>query len=368
MKLITTTPASRSLIPTTPDPRSLIPDPFFSPDPRSLIPNPSYQRKSASGFTLVELLVVIGIIAVLASSLLLATTGTTESARAAKCLSNIHSLATAANAAAMEGTWYPLAGSREVIGIDVANHTTVYNEQIGWISWLSNQGDPYGTHTPGKGLPSGHQTVAICPFYGTGVDDDVTYAITNGVIWRYVGGSRDSYVCPSHVKYRKDHLDEYGDKTPYWSYVMNSRFGYDYSKGSSATATEDHGRAFSYGHVEKADRLLMLAELPTVDPSDGVTPHQDGDEWECDCTLQAKATVDGKEYGAEWNGKGESIGFNHKIGKRGRCGHVAFADGHVEKITWGVGGLKPEELTALLCNGVDVAFDKGQWKKVADQD
>ena len=78
----------------------------------------------------------------------------------------------------MEGTWYPLAGSREVIGIDVANHTTVYNEQIGWISWLSNQGDPYGTHTPGKGLPSGHQTVAICPFYGTGTREDAVFAIT----------------------------------------------------------------------------------------------------------------------------------------------------------------------------------------------
>lgn len=319
-------------------------------------------------FTLVELIIVIGIIGVLVSSLLLATGGTSESARAAKCLANIHSLAMAANAAAMAQSQYPLAGSREIACIDEASRKLVYDEQVGWISWLSNQGDPYGSQTPGKGRASGHQTVNVCPFYGTGNDEDATYAITNGAIWRYVGGNRDTYLCPSHVKFRRDHLDVYGDKAPQWSYVMNAKFGYDYSKGSKATATEDHGGAYSYGHVEKADRLLMLAELPTVDPTDGVTPYPDGDEWECDCTLQVKTTVDGKSYGAEWGGKSESIGFNHKVGKRGRCGHVAFADGHVEKITWGKDGLKPEELTALLCNAVDVAFDRGQWKKITNQD
>ena len=316
-------------------------------------------------FTLVELIVVIGIIAILVSTLLVATSGTSESARAAKCLSNIHSLATAANACAMECSRYPLAGSREVVCINSEKGRTEYDERIGWISWLSNQGDPYGNHTEGKERPTGHQTVKICPFYGTGNEEDITYAITNGVVWRYTGKNRDIYLCPSHVKYRH----EKQMSKPYWSYVMNSRFGYDYSQGSKSTATEDHGSTFSYGGIEKADRILMLAELPTVDPSDGVTPHQDGGESECDCTLQMKATVDGQEYGGEWSGKAESIGFNHKVGKRGRCGHVAFADGHVEKINWGnKGGLKPEELTALLCNGVDVAFDAGQWKKITGQD
>ena len=315
-------------------------------------------------FTLVELIVVIGIIAVLVSTLLMATSGTSESARAAKCLANIHSLATAANAYAMERSWYPLAGSREVVCINSGKGRTEYDERIGWISWLSNQGDPYGNHTEGKEKPTGHQTVKICPFYGTGVDEDVTYAITNGVVWRYTGKNRDIYICPSHAKYRHEN----NKSKPYWSYVMNSRFGYDYSQGSKSTATEDHGNGFSYGGLEKADRILMLAELPTVVASD---PKSDPDEnlWECDCTLQFKATVDGHEYGKEWSGKAESIGFNHKVGKRGRCGHVAFADGHVEKINWGnKGGLTSEELTALLCNGVDVAFDAGQWKKITGQD
>ena len=319
-------------------------------------------------FTLIELLIVIGIIALLSSALLVATSGSSESARAAKCLANMHSLATAANAAAMERSTYPLAGSREVVTLDLNSGHTVRDEQIGWISWLSNQGDPYGNHTPGKAKPTGHQTVKPCPFYGTGIEEDVVYAVTNGTIWRYTGRNRDIYLCPSHVKYRHDHKETYGNKTPYWSYVMNKRFGYDYSKGEKSTATEGRGSAFVYGQIEKADRILMFAELPTVDVTDGLTPHQDGSEWECDCTLQYKISVDGKSYGGEWDGKSESIGFNHKVGKRERCAHVAFADGHVEKITYGNGGLKPEELTALLCQGVDVAFDGGKWVKISDQD
>lgn len=314
---------------------------------------------------MIELLIVIGIIGVLTTAMLVATRSSTESARAAKCMANIHSLAAAANARAMESGSYPLAGSREVVCIDATNHRTVRDEQVGWISWLSNQGDPYGHHSEGGTLPTGHQTVDNCPFYGTGNEDDVTYALTNGVIWRYVGQNREVYVCPAHARYRAEH----GMKRPYWSYVMNKGFGYDYSNGDKSTATGGAAGDYRYGEVEKADRILMFAELPTVDFKNGEeSPHEDGELTECDCVLQNKATVDGHEYGKEWQGKVEAIGFNHKAGKRDRYGHVAFADGHVEKITYGKAGLKPEELTALLCNGVDAAFDGAGWKKITDQD
>ena len=74
-------------------------------------------------FSLVELIVVIGIIGVLAGVLFASFSGGTESARAAKCLSNMRNLAQAAISTATNGrklTWdtsyhYPLAGSRAVL-------------------------------------------------------------------------------------------------------------------------------------------------------------------------------------------------------------------------------------------------------------
>ena len=66
-------------------------------------------------FTLIELLVVIGIIAVLSAILLGTFSGATESARAARCLSNMKSLANACQTAG-----YPSATSSETVDVDVS--------------------------------------------------------------------------------------------------------------------------------------------------------------------------------------------------------------------------------------------------------
>lgn len=316
-------------------------------------------RKSG-GFSLVELIVVIGIIGILAATLLAVIGGTTETARATKCLANMRSLSAAVQARAMDRDFYPFAGSRQGIGIDSSGSRVgvFYTEMPGWISWLSN-GEQF------KNKPKSKQSVDICPFYGTGKEEDAIYALTNGAIWRATGENRDVYLCPEHVQYRRNK----GKKVPYWSYVMNAKFGYDTTKGSGAAGTIKASGLYQYGKLARADRVLLFAELPTVKIEKGeVRDYPDGDEWQCDCTLNYHATVDGKTYGGSWDGEPESIGFNHKLGKHGRCAHVTFADGHAEKITYGDGGLSVEELTALLCEGKDVAFDGKQWRKVANQD
>ena len=91
------------------------------------------------GFTLVELLVVIGIIATLAGIMVLSFGGATESARAANCLTNMKQLAQAANSKAMETGYYPLAGSLESIDVDEVEGKTLYRPMVGWISWLDNK-------------------------------------------------------------------------------------------------------------------------------------------------------------------------------------------------------------------------------------
>lgn len=302
------------------------------------------------GFTLIELIVVIGIIGILAGVLFSSFGGATDSARAAQCLSNMRGLAQAANAYGMKSSYFPLAGSRESVDInpDGDKVSTVYKPQYGWISWLDA-----GAYDDGHGnrTASGHRSGNICPFYGTGSTKDDTYAITNGTLWIACAQNRKLYTCPEHVRYRaRKHKP-----TPLWSYVMNSKFGYDYSMGSRAIAT-DQSLGIWYTGLSRSDRVLLFAELPTVDPETG-SDVDDGNEYAADCTLQYKGTVNGKSYKtSEWSGPAESIGFPHRNGKRGYCGHVAFADGHCEKLLYSNKGLSIDKLTTILCEGLDVAY------------
>lgn len=311
-------------------------------------------RAQRAGFTLVELLVVIGIIAVLSGIMVVSFGGSSESARAAKCLSNMRALAVGANAIAMSSGYYPLASS--IQRQSLSGRSMSYYEVKGWISWLSNNGEPF------KGHPSNPVSCEQPKFYGSDNEEDNLFAITNGTMWRAVNMNREVYRCPAHVlKFQKQN----GGRSPLWSYVMNGYFGYDYSEGSRAAGWGLHR---DYGTLTRADKKILFAELPYVDPESGASREPSKDAGS-DCVLQFKATVDGESYGDVWKGTPESIGFNHRRGKKGYCAHVAFADGHVETFEYGKGsGLKPEELTALLCNGKDVAFDGQGYQLIKEND
>lgn len=312
-------------------------------------------------FTLVELLVVIGIIGILAGVLLASFGGATESARAAQCLTNMRSLAQAANSYAVESRYYPLAGSREGADID-SKGKTWYESQPGWISWLceGNYED-----SDGNARASAHCSNKQPTFFGNGNEKDMTFALTNGTVWASSGRNKSLYVCPEHNLYRKNHRRS----APYWSYVMNARFGWDTSKGSKATGTSSVRGAVYYNTLTRADKTLMFAELPTVDPVSGEDIGDDKDGTSSDCVLQykkvqSKSGSEGTDSSSE--GEAESIGFVHKVGKRGRCAHVVFADGHTEKLVWRDGGTDPKTLTAYLCRGWDVTFDAKSGWELAD--
>ena len=305
------------------------------------------------GFTLIELLVVIGIIGVLAGVLMATFGGATESARAAKCISNLRSLANAASAYAMEGNqtpyyptgggYFPLAGSVETKYGSATGDT--YGEFVGWISWLSSE-EQYGKDSSGA---SSHKDIEIPTCIGTGDPRKDRFMLTHGSIWKAVGKSSDVYVCPTHRKLCE--ADPAVKKQPIFSYQMNAFFGYDKTQGK-----EDSGLPYEIessigkksGGLARADRTLLFAELPV--------PGKGSDVYSMDPVLNYKATVNGRSYDKDWKGKPETIAFNHP-GKHGKkYAHVVFADGHTEKLTSGTKGLKYEELTALLCEGEDVAF------------
>ena len=93
------------------------------------------------GFTIIELLVVIGILAILMAVTIAVMSRGTESALNVKCETNMRNLAAACQTYGMAVGHYPLAGSVEKMYIDtsrgVRNIRHVYSERPGWLSWNS---------------------------------------------------------------------------------------------------------------------------------------------------------------------------------------------------------------------------------------
>lgn len=286
------------------------------------------------GFTLVELLVVIGIIGILAGVMMGVMGGAGDSAQAAKCLANMKNLSTAALSAANESGYYPTAGSVVRMSTERKNGNaqSTYTEQKGWLSWDSENAFP-ATSKPSP-------TSISC--YTTN-DDQALYAITNGVIWKYMGGNSKSYCCPLHMKKRPG---------VHWSYVMNARFGWE---ADSNHAYSPSWRFVKYASIP-ADRTLLFAEIPFTGPTEW-TPGDSGTD--SDGILQYENCSNSARVGGQGKRDGEeNIGVNHKQGKY-NFAHVSFADGHVEKIRVAAPNLK--ELTTFLCEGTAYTLQGGKY-------
>ncbi len=293
-------------------------------------------------FTLVELLVVIGILGVLMAVMVVAMSGGSQSALNIKCETNLRNLAAACQTYGMAHGHYPLAGSVEKMSIDssggVNDIKTRYDELPGWISWNSKGAYPEKK----KEKPTTHRASSGWFTSAYNEEPDVRiYSLTNGALWKYVSGNTEVYRCPVHVnKFRKN--------PPVWSYVMNSYFGWDNSEGQYAKDSVYSGRG--YGNLKRADRRLLFAEIPFMGiETDGEVDTSTGAGTINDCTLQYQ----------EKDG-GEAIGFNHSSGKREKFALVVFADAHTERISWPKDGLNEanlKDLTRWLCEGKDVSFN-----------
>ena len=321
------------------------------------------------GFTLVEMLVVIGIIGILSGILISSFSGGTESARAAKCLSNMRSLAQGAINDATHNEWGHMPSAGTWVEMCSSEEKKQYRQHVGWISWLSMNNE-YGGN--GKPRPTSFVKVPNASAYCED-DEKAAFAITNGALWKAVGRSKDLYVCPQH----KLACDKKKAKLR-WSYVMNAYFGYDWSDGSKAIFTSGPGFTWPIKKISspsvRPDRRLLFAELPIYGSGPLIdeggkaidASYPDAESTETDCVLQYEAY----EFNKKWKGKAkaESIAFNHKSGKRW-CAHVVFADGHTEKLLKPTeGGVSKEQLTALLCAGKDIGFDGKSYTWVNSND
>ena len=310
-------------------------------------------------FTLIEMLVVIAIIGILAGVLMGTFGGSTESAHTARCLTNLKNLASACQSASVSLGHIPPAGSFEYVYATTRKGGQMikqFREINGWISW-----DSEGKYQADSGgyYPTSHKGGSYISMYEDN-DKKREYALTNGVLWKYVNGNHNIYLCPQHQRAMKA-------KNPLFSYVMNSYWGWDYSKGSKPISADNAvGIVHGTTSAGKADRILLFAEVQFVE-HDGLTV-PDGTGQETDCVLQfttGKGSISISKGANTASGSSELIGFNHKSGKQ-YFANVVFADGHTEKLVLPKEGMSQseiKELTTWLCCGVDYSFNGKKYEK-----
>ena len=313
--------------------------------------------KMKQGFSLIELLIVIGIIAILGGVMLSQFSGSTDSALAASCMNNLRTLCNAVLADAARETDYPAAGPFRYI----EKGTLEKKWRQGWIGYVGD---------------SDSCTPVSCYYGGNDDNEKQHHAITNGTIWRTIGGHESAYLCPAHTKYCKNKKKP----TPAWSYVMNSYFGWD----CSLAADYDSGtRSYGSGNLKfvysrepearyrSADHVLLFAEIPYVDTGVQTPSWNTAADEENDMVLQYKAETQLGEKGTAnkaAKSNGEIIGFNHRSGK-GYFAHVAFADGHCMRFVMPTDASKDNliNLTTWLCTGQEAVFVNGQYQKAEEE-
>ena len=286
-------------------------------------------------FTLIELLIVVGIIAVLLSIVLVNIRGATDSANATKCMNNMRNLFVAMDAIGMDSGSYPLAGP--CIRKAALEGKAIKNTYEPWVSRDHSE--------------------KMVPCYGTGNDDEDRYAITNGsggVFWKALAGNKSAYNCPMFAKYHFDRRK----RMPLFSYALNA---VKFQSDVTAMADSFVGVGIvGYNSLERADRAVMFAELPIYPQSCKYDPLARPET--CDATLKPDVG------NPKWKGSKEAIGFVHQDKRKRYYGHVVFVDGHIEKFMQppASSSLKEDKLTAHICSGNDVAYDERGYRLVAN--
>ena len=264
-------------------------------------------------------------------------------------MNNMRTLCNAVLADASMRSYYPSAGPYQYY----KENSTEKDWFQGWI-----------------GHSRGEATVS-CYYSDDG--EQQHYAITNGTIWRTIGGQRGAYVCPAHTKYCKSGKHP----SPAWSYAMNSYFGWDLNTSADeTTGRRGYGGGllnFRYNSAPTSrnrapEKVLLFAEIPFVDngvqrPEWSTSASEENDmilKYEPDAGANEKANRAG-------SGVGEAIGLNHKSGKN-YSAHVAFADGHCVKLMLPDDAREDnlKELTTWLCTGRDYTFNGRVYSKVSE--
>lgn len=300
-------------------------------------------RRLCHGFTLVEMLVVIAIMALLAAALLPHLGSLREQGLATRCKSNLKQLASGVSNRVADDSNKP--DHEKGGGVPFAQSYGIYDsipelwrERRGWVSWLKSDGTAKDLGFNKREHPSGLRQPTA--YAGTGAENGRS-AITNGTLWAYVNQDFSTYLCPKHRNVR------IGKHAVCRSYAMNGWFYYglanSFSKGESNTANGSWRawRARKLYDAGELPKLMLFAEIGYVDPADRTNKDKiaaslknNGDAVLAPWGNSIPAS---SNFSSVWGNSSlhrkpnESIAFNHRMqGKN--YGFIAYADGHVTQV------------------------------------
>lgn len=289
-------------------------------------PNPT----RASGFTLVELLVVVAIISIIATITVNSIHNAQRQARAAKCSANMHALHQAVMSYYADTGVYPPAGSYEWYDLP----SNAYGPKRGWVSWVrtsatisrrkstgnlypkdepvsSSKASQYCYVGPGCGSQDYSGASGSAPNYGKIHLSRIYRSIDEGAIFAYTDKNFSIYCCDEFkAKYGKHCMR---------SYAMNKEY---YGRRNR----NDRLRSSVPGI---ASRLAMFVELGQIA---GTKTGDGSGKAGTSGSSPAPTDVFYNDSVWDWDNANENIGEWHRNNGK-MYGHVLFADGHIESLS-----------------------------------